>query len=343
VVEENGKLIVYIPNNLESLSDNKLSIAAVAAIRLLKADVRFCNKDADLDQLDKRQQLYVSGVAWGLSNNGGDGTLAPYVQVSGSLGHGYYWVAHEAMAKQYGSAWFAKGKPWHLTRGLTGKAWDSSIKPDTRRISSLVSRAAKKINCSASWRTYFRAPETFLGREIKRSLPHRRTGIITANESVWFSQTYSKAIKAYDDMILELQEPKEENLSSLQARIKSVGTSLQNLEIQADKLISRRVRFIYPSNKKEKKAALRKPIEDLIAEMDAEDYVSAFDPSLLKIQRAFSVPLRGAQEDLDVFLLRARRDYESRVNSLKQAGDETLARIASGWADNAFCPIPSSD
>jgi hypothetical protein len=338
VREENGKLFVYLPKNLESLGDSQLAIVAVASIRALGAEVRCSEDDSELDHLDKKVQMYCSGVAWALSYKEGQ-ALHPFQEVTGSLGHGFYWVAHTAMATKYRSAWWAKGTPWHMTRGLTGKVWDNALKPDTKRIISLAQRAAKTLDCSESWRSYFRSRESFLGSELKRSLPHLRVGIITQGESDYFAQIHSKAIAQYDSMCEWLASPTEEKLPTLSEDIKSVGRSLQSLEILCDKIVSSRVNVIYPSNKKERKLALKRPIEELISEMSIEDYVPSFDPSAIKMKRRFDLPPHDNALTFEQNLDQARRDYEIRVKSLRKQGDILLADLCSNWADTAICPL----
>jgi hypothetical protein len=336
-----GTPVVYLPSNLESLGDNKLAVLAVAAIRVLNADVRLSAEIMPVEPaLDRKVQLYLSGVAWGLSRDNGSGELHPYQQVSGPMGHGFYWVAHTALQHRYKGSWWAQGHPWHLTKGMTGKSWSDTLTPMTRRVFSLVNAAAKNLRCSA-WRTYFRTKESFLGKEVKRSLGHRRIGIITEQESAWLDETYVASIDAYNRLLNVLNDPTEEILSELSNMIKQVGSGLQSLEILTDKTISSRVREIYPSGKRERKEALKRPIEDLISEMDMDTYVSVFDPSLFRNKRRFEITIQPRDErDLHFWREQMRADYEGRVRSLRRSGYESLANLCSGWADNIFCPLP---
>jgi hypothetical protein len=334
--------IVYLPTNMESAADNSLAIAAVSAINSLGAAVEFATTKTEVDwaQLDKKVGMYLAGVSWGLNHKvNGKGSLQPFSQVSGPMGHGFYWVAHTAMQNQYGSSFWAKGTGWHMTKGLTGKAWDNTLSSTQTRIIALCSRAARSLNCSENWHSWFRAKESFLGSELKKSLPHMRVGIITQPESNYLATRFAASIQQYNSAKAMLDSPTEESLRTLGDVLKNAGQSLQSLELTVNRVIQLRVSVLYPTNKKEKKAALKRPIVDLIGELDTIDQLERFDPALLGGYKPFYVESRLANEDVMTYRTRLRAAYERRLQLIRNGGDVPLTTLCTLWADEVICPM----
>lgn len=228
-----------------------------------------------------------------------------------------------------------------MIKGLTGKAWDNTLSPTQTRIIALCSRAARSLSCTETWNTWFRSPDSFLGSELKKSLPHMKIGIISQSESDYLSSRYAASIQQYNSALQILNSPTQECLRDLGNTLKKAGQVLQPLELAVNRVIQMRVAVIYPSNKKEKKAALKRPIADLINEVDLVDYIERFDPSLLGGYKPFFVQPRNRDESPPQYCDRIRRAYEARINLIENGGHPMLSRLCQLWADEAICPLRS--
>jgi hypothetical protein len=326
---------VYIPADLEKAADNPLALVACAAIKAMGAHVAFSNKtDGELENVDKKVAMYLSGVSWALNFSvEGVPALHPFQSVTGPMGHGFYHVAHSVLQHKYASSSWAKGQGWSLTKGLTGKAWSDTLSPSTRRIITLVNRACSSIRNTDAWRSYFRPKDSFLGREIKKSLPHMKVGILTQQESDYISLAYASNIQKYKGALHCLDEPNEEILPQLGKLLKDAGTAIQPIDQLVDKIVKFRVTVIYPENKREKKAALKRPIIDLIEEVPELEYIERWDPSYLGGLKPFKVPPRITDESFYEYMLRSRSQYQVRVEQLRAAGRSILADLCETWAD----------
>ncbi|XDO01626.1 hypothetical protein [Phytophthora cinnamomi ormycovirus 9-16] len=335
-----GVTTVYIPEDLEKFADSPLVLCGIAAIKSLHAEVAFSNvEDTTVEKLDKKAGMYLSGVSWALNYYvNGVSSLHPYQSVSGPMGHGFYHVAHSVLQHSHNASWWAKGQAWNMTKGLTGKNWSDSLNPMTRRIIALVQRACKAISNTDAWHTYFRPKESFLGRELKKSLPHERIGILTMGESEYLAFRHSTSITAYKKLVEGLEDPKEDMVLSLDKSVKEVGHKLAPLEITVDKIIKSRVTVIYPEGKREKKAALKRPINELIEEVPTLDYIERWDPSVLGGLKSFKVPPKNPSMTVDEFFAALRRNYQVRVDQIRGAGDDRLANLCESWADAYIRP-----
>jgi len=298
------------------------------------------DEDHPSQDWDVKQTAYLSGIAWALHTEGRK--LPPYRDVSGAMGHGYYWVGHHNLLHLGASAWWAKGQPWHPTKGLTGKAWSDTLDATTRRVNSLLSRAATKLDYTTNWATWFRSKESFLGNEIKKALPHKGTQLITELEAQYMDSQFKNGIEAYNKLLQGLDYPTIPFVTALANRIKEVGQALRPLNDAVEKVISHRINAIYPSGKREKRLAQKSPLKDLIARLSKTKYIFAYDPCILGGMRAFHVDTSATdEEDLDWYKL--RQDYERRVDAIRKMGGNALASLCSTWADEFICPLEEED
>jgi hypothetical protein len=336
---EDGKLTVYLPQNLESLGDNPLVLPGLAACYALKPNFEWADEEHPPHQVfEKKQELYLSGVAWALRE--GEGALAPYHDASGAMGHGFYWVCHHTLeAKLNAGTWWAKGSPWHLTKGMTGKAWSSELDAMTRRVNALLSKSAASLRIDANWATWVRSKESFLGKEIKKSLPHTSTELLTEAEKEYLSSRFAGPIKQYRDLLAGFDNLTVPFIQGLAKRLKEVGSSLHPLSILCDEIISHRITNVYPREKRARRLALKRPIRDLIQELDNARYINVFDPGILGGRKPFSVYTAEGDVPDDIDLPLLRKQYQSTISGFKVQGNQSLYNLCSSWADAAICPL----
>jgi hypothetical protein len=276
---DGDKLTVYLPPNLESKADDPLTIAAIAACKVLQPQYLWSSELApETVTLDKKPKQYLTGIAWALQEGGQK--LVPYQDVSGPTGYGYYWVAHRSLEQTVGSVWWAKGISKHPTEGLTGKAWSKDLDETTRRIESLLSLAARKKDATSSCLTYFRSRESFLGREISKQLPYNEGSIITAYEKEFLQLKYDSSIKAYHALIESLPCTNINDIVTLASRIKLVMTNLKPLRDRCEAIVSHRMNILY-SKKMGKRKKTGDTIENRIDRLELIDRIHAFDPLIV--------------------------------------------------------------
>jgi hypothetical protein len=315
-----------------------LAMSALAACSVLKPHYEYASEDMDVSRdYDKKQEMYLLGLVWALRDSGPK--LPPYREASGPMGHGYYWVCHHALASQVKtSAWWAKGKPWHLTKGLTGKAWSQDLDATTRRVNSLVSRAASQLSVTDNWASWFRSEESFLGRELKKALPIvTATPLFPEREVRYMTARYQNAVAAYSCARKLLRSPVLEELPTLATTLKVAGQGLAPFTNLMDGLTTHRVNGVYPRNPRERKRAKKLPIKELIDSLPKEQFIWTFDPLVYGGKRPFVVPELFLEEP-DPDWSRLRQTYQVGIDSVKRSGLNELADLASDWADEIFCP-----
>jgi hypothetical protein len=257
------------------------------------------------------------------------------------MGHGYYWVCHHALERHTSTGtWWAKGSPWHPTKGLTGKAWSSDLDATTKSVNSLLSRAAHQLDINANWSTWFRSKESFLGKEIRKALPHKGTALINGEEAQYIESTHSRGIQQYRELLNSLDNPDLPLVQGLSRRIKEVGESLRPLATLCDRVISHRITHVYPSEKRARRTALKRPLREVIEGLGFKQYIYCFDPSVIGDKKPFSLNIPDDVDIADVNLPVIRNEYEVRVSGLRNAGLEGLADLCSRWADIHIGPIP---
>jgi len=333
---------VYLPKNLEAMADNALVQAAIAACYVLQPQFALADEDHPEQEWDTKQAAYCSGITWAFRAE--DRKLPPYRDTSGAMGHGYYWVCHHALEWQLKKGtWWAKGTPWHPTKGLTGKAWSQDLDATIRRVNSLLSRAAHKLSCTDNWATWFRSKESFLGREIRKALPHTGTNLLSGQEVNYIDSRFNRGIEEYKRLLKDLEHPDMSLLGSLQNRIKDVGRDLQPLSVTVDRMVSHRIVHVYPKEKRARRAALKKPLKESISELGKREYIFAFDPSILGDKRPFTVDISAEVDDEDVDWAEVRTHYESRVIGFRKQGLTDLATLCSLWADEHISPLGNAE
>jgi len=334
-VEPRGdRIVVYLPKNLEALADSPLHQAAVAACYVLKPVYEFSDYDSEAHELlDKKAISYLQGLSWALHD--GEGSLAVYRDVSGAMGHAYYWVGHQALLQEFKSTTYFRGSSWHPTKGVTGKAWSSDLDKSTRSIFALVSRAAKVLKVEKNWKSWFRTKESFLGKEIKKSLPHEGTDILTVAEKEYLSIHYNEAVRKYKDFLMQLSFPSEEMISSLPDKFKEVGRSLQPLCEAVDKTISHRLSSAYPDNRRERMKARKKPIKEVLSELDTTTYIYVMDPLVLAGMKAFRIDNPDDLPTDELPWTEYHTIYKRRIDSVERTNPE-LAGVARSFQTANF-------
>jgi hypothetical protein len=336
-----GNNYIIVPSNLASLVDNPLVIAIVAASKVLNMQPVLSSRTYDSTiEYDKKQKMYLYGVAWGL-NSDKKGSLQEYSKVSGPMGHGFYWVAHTAIQSQIGSSFWAKGKGRNPTLGTTGKAWAKEICQEDRRAFSILRQAAASLDVNQAWPSYLRPKESFLGREIKKELKFLKSGLLRPEEVEWINQTFPGARAAREQALeaVDSKEPDLDKIRNLSSLMKAAGTACQKPEILADRIIGHRINLIYPRGKRERKNALKRPLKDLIEEMDPESFIKAFDPTVLAGVKAYQVTLPDRYpEDIGAYAETIQAEYTTRLNGLRRRGYESLAELCESFRDNYVTP-----
>jgi hypothetical protein len=328
-------VVVRLPLNFESLGDDPLAQAAIAACEVLQPTYELATEEMATSEYDAKVQMYLAGVSWALHGNGGK--LVKYQDVSGALGHGFYWASHHALEAQLGTtAWWAKGTPWHLTKGMTGKAWSSDLDSMTRRVNALLTNAASHLDITENATSYIRSKESFLGKEIRKSLPHVGTDLLTVEEKGYLSLRHSGPISAYEALMDKLSSPTLDDLAGLSRNVKDVGIALRSLSIAVENVVSHRITHLYPSEKRARAAAKKRPIRELIDDLELDKFINLFDPAVLAGKRPFRVPEQHDDEGNNAYIDRCHKQYLSAVSGLENAGYRDLRRLCETWAEVNF-------
>jgi hypothetical protein len=332
---EDGKFTVFIPSDLESFVDDELVKSAVAAAKSLQASIAATPaKIGTLASRDSKVNAYLWGVQWALSDK--KSRLLKQTDVSGGMGHGFYTVAHLALQETTGSTFWAKGSPWTFTKGLTGKAWDNTLSITERRVIALLTTASKRLSILDNWSSYFRSKDSFLGREVKKSLPHRREGILRKTEIEYLEDRHSAGIKEYNELLDFLTAPTLSGIKGLNDHIKKVGHGLASLSITVDSVVSHRATYIFSKDKKTHKLQKKTPIGDLISAMGWSSYIPAFDPLIFDGQKAFQVgeDIHEAEEKPEL-LEKYATQYKKRVAAINRT-NKKLAGLAESFCAECF-------
>jgi hypothetical protein len=295
----------------------------------------------DDSDFDAKVQMYLAGISWGL--NGNEGRLVKYQDVSGALGHGFYWVAHHALETQLGTTpWWTKGTSWHLTKGLTGKVWSADLDSMTRRVNSLLTKAAGSLDITDHATSYIRSKESFLGKEIRKSLPHVGTDLLTLEEKEYLNLKHAHSIALYEGLMNTLSHPTIEDLAGLSRLIKDVGSALRPLATTVENVISHRITRLYPTEKRARIAARKRPIRELIEQLDFDKRVFLFDPVVLAGKRSFHVPEQDDDEPNDRYMIRCMVSYRHTISGLENAGLRDLYTLCTTWANITFGQGPTT-
>jgi hypothetical protein len=238
-------------------------------------------------------------------------------------------------SKLKAGTWWAKGSPWHPTKGLTGKAWSDSLDATTRSVIALLSRAARELNVNTSWASYFRAPESFRGKEIRKQLPGKDTDLLYGNEKDYLSHVHARSVTLFESLMADLKDPTIPILKGLGVRIRELGESLKPWAILVDGVIGHRIKSTYPSDRKAKKAALKRPIKEVINELDIRTYVYAFDPITLGGEKPFRLGYDDLEPD-EIPWQEVHLSYNRRIAAMRQAGKDGLADLMNSWKDATF-------
>jgi hypothetical protein len=317
-------LIVYLPPNLESKGDDPLTLAAVAACKVLQPHFIVSSELApETPVLDKKSKQYLTGVAWALQS--GVNGLVPYQEVSGPTGYGYYWVAHRSLEHTVGSVWWAKGKSKHPTEGLTGKAWSSDLDETTRRVESLLGLAAKHIDSTQNALTYFRSRESFLGSEISKKLPYEDSSIMTEPEKRELFRRFNQPISQYNQLVDSLPCQNLNEIRTLAERIKKTQSDLKPLRDRCEMIISHRMASLYSKDMGKRKKT-GDTVLNRIDRLELGKRIHIFDPLIvIPNYRTFRV-----DDELDL------ENSEVKVELFRQYTNVIAANIRSNQIPKEF-------
>jgi hypothetical protein len=314
---ENG-VTVYLPDNIESLADDPLALACIAACKCINPIYVMTSEKMENANFSKQQSNYLSGIAWALNTK--DLQAPDYHQLSGSLGHGYYYVAHKILQHRVGSTWWAKGSPWHFTKGLIGKAWSKASDAQTICASALISKACTcltvKDETVQNWK---REGESFRGKELRKALKIS-SHVISEDETSYLKVVYGAQIKAYENALDAVKNLSMASVPHLSSHFQKVGKDLQELAVKLDKVTSHRMSVLYPKEKGKKKSA-QVPIGTRINELEWEKRIFTFDPSIW----GGYAPFRATFDDVDNDIVDVKAtiaDYKRRLDAIKAANSK---------------------
>jgi hypothetical protein len=292
---EDGSLRTILPSNIEAFADDFAAIAGLAAARRLGYPISLGANIDVKEKLDEKQaQLatWFSGIAYGLHRD----SIPVYQHISGWFGKGFYTVAHWCGEQRFGSCAGMLGAGATLQRAATGKAWSRDVHPSHSHIVALARRAAAT-QLFEEGNSWLLSKETFFSKGLKSSLPWDKVGIITPNEAKWLSLKYASEAKEWQNLCSKIDQ-KTQDISTVFSEIQRVGHELRPVGELVERITARRVKAIYPSNVKERGKARKRPIEELIAEMEPEAYLYAFNPCLLENAYALNVENVTRSKDL---------------------------------------------
>jgi hypothetical protein len=234
--------------------------------------------------------------------------------------------------------WWAKGSAWHFTKGITGKAWDATLDATMRNVSSLLSKAAHQLDVSSNWKSYFRSQESFLGKEVKKSLPITVSDLLLKYEADYLSRTHAQPIEDYRNLLKMLSNPTEGDLPSLSETIKKVGQGLLPLCASYDRVIAHRISTILPSQSKDRRKAKKVPMKELVSKLGFEQYITAFDPLIWVGQKPFVIDQKFLDEadDVSAAWKELLRSYKNRIITAKRLGHDDIVVFAESFARDNF-------
>jgi hypothetical protein len=324
-VRSGDETVVYLPNNLEAMADNPLAQICLAACKCIKPIYRTTSEDMPFHEFDKKQSAYLLGIAWGLNT---DGQMQTYHDLSGALGHGYYYVGHKILTHNLGNAWWAKGSPWHFTKGLTGKAWSKDLDATTISASALVSYACQCVPLGDNWKTWTRARESFIGRELRKELKLRGSHVISELEAQYLERKYSRSLEAYHNALQGLESPTTEWIKGLSSHLKKVGASLAELSMKIDEVTSHRMSVLYPKEKGKSKKGPRAPIQERVTKLEKEEFIFCFDPV---VWGGFPPFRPSLDTDGIIDIQNSLADYNKRLEKIRRTNAQ-LADLAEVFA-----------
>jgi len=333
---EGETLTVYIPSNLEEVADDPLALVGIAAIKVLNPIVLVSHHKMTPVDHDKKVAAYLSGIAWAL--NEGDNKLPSYHNVSGAMGHGFYYACHAILrARLEAGDWWCRGTSWHFVKGMTGKAWSSDLDAVTRRISALVTKACGvKVldNRASSW---LRDRDSFIGHEISKTLPGAGSKILRGYEQDYLQHHFNIVIARRNQLLAGFSNPSDTFIKGLSDCIKELGQMTKPWSTLVDSITTHRMSRIYTAKTKAaKKKALGTPMETLIANLGIEVYLEAFDPATLMHKRAFKASDMLESEDPNQYVNRLQDEYNNRTASYRDAGLIELADLCTSFSVDAF-------
>jgi hypothetical protein len=151
--------------------------------------------------------------------------------------------------------------------------------------------------------------------------------------------THGRGIKEYKDLLEALDCPSMPLVKSLARRIKEVGEALKPLSNVCERVISHRITHVYPREKRARRAALKRPLKEVMEGLPVQQYIFCFDPGIIGDKRPFVPNVHEDADPDEINLFSIRHEYEMRVMGMRKAGLEDLANLCSQWADLNIAPL----
>jgi hypothetical protein len=215
---------------------------------------------------------------------------------------------------------------------MTGKAWSKDLASTTQRISSLISQAAKHVPLGGEWESWCRNKDSFVGHELRKSINLRGSHVIFEEEAQYLESLFAIPLAAYNKALEDIKSPTVAMLSSLEERFKKVGSNLRAMSELVDKITSHRMSILYPKEKGKKgKKGPQVPIGTRIANLELEEFIFAFDPSMWGNWSPFRCVL-DPKSNNSLDMEASRKDYENRIRAIKSKGQEELVTLCTKFA-----------
>jgi hypothetical protein len=298
VQETDGKLLIWVPKNLESFGDDYLVIAGIEAIiRLEKTEtVELLLAEDDSPRLYKEGQSKVSLYFSGMSSALRTDTIATNPNYSGAFGKGYNWIVFKKFEAANVNVAFLSGKPPSPQKIASGSAWGDQLSGSTNRLIALCRRGAATLTIAkpAQW---LRSYESFRGKELKKDLRSQRVGILSREEINHLAGRFPGITEAYTSFEEQLKYATIPWMVDLHTHIGQVNRSSAGVEAIANNIIQQRLSSILPQNKKQRERSLKKPMAVLIEELDGEDYINFFNPAMADSKPRFVVDIDRLKVD----------------------------------------------
>jgi hypothetical protein len=218
-----------------------------------------------------------------------------------------------------GSSWWAKGSPWHFTKGLTGKAWSKDLDATTTCASALVSYACQCVPIGSQLTSWCRIKESFVGHELRKSLQLRGSNVILEEEAQYLEHHFAAPLAAYNHALDGLDNPNPDILKGLDKHIKKVGHDLVDLSVKVDTVTSHRMSVLYPKEGKKKQKGPVVPIKERIRLLSNEDWIFAFDPSIWAGYSPFRIT---EDKDGNPDFKSSAVDYKRRISTIEKQGND---------------------
>jgi hypothetical protein len=179
--------------------------------------------------------------------------------------------------------------------------------------------------------------EALFGKGLKSTLPWKKPGLLSANECKYLASKFDNEAKSWETLCHDIEVKESTLLRTLHDRIQAVGKALKPASEIVDRTIGRRVKVLYPENKKERAKIQKVPVMELIQRCDALTFCKNFNPCMLGGHFTFDPTgiVNKQFENID--------DYSAALGALwgnwyrtRQFGDELGGLVQAWWECEAL-------